>query len=456
MYQSLRRLDILIFAGILATKLLLYVFITPPWQVPDEPTHFEYAYLLYREKTLLGPVQSDLALQKDILESMESNHFWSFLPWDPPETIPTSFKEDRLLHFAPSQINRSPPLYYAIGSLWLRLFSPRSILEALFILRIYSALQTLLFFFVLALLVHWILPRSRQCQIAALSLAVFLPQLSFIGAGVNSDNTFNLCYAATTAVCVMFAVGKRPLWMGPLLVLSVVACLLSKTSGLLAVPLMAFTVLAGLGWNRRRLMGSVCVGTALLLALILGQAVLTWISPDSARKIVVATHFGWTRLTSFDSIGGEQSLTVTASLLWRSFWAVFGWLTVALPGWLYLPNLAILFTVAVGAIKAFTCRLDTAEGDGSLQMQQARLIVSLSGLLLLIAVILRNVGEFQPQGRYLLAGLPAFGLWFAAGITLTPMRGQRWLIAAFLAWLCLFDLSTLIRYAIPAFYLGAS
>jgi hypothetical protein len=431
-------------------KILLYIWLIPPWQVPDEPTHFEYVYLLSHEKNPLAAVSPNLELQEKILQSMNDFRFWSYLPFPEPSTPPKSFEEDYFLGQADSQIRRSPPLYYVIGSRWLRLFSPATILEALYLLRLYSALLTSLFVLTIVILVHWAFPYETELKVGALCFVLFLPQLAFVGGGVNSDNLINLFYAAAVVACIKVSTGKSARWLG-LLILLTAACLLTKKTGLAAVPLAAFSLLLAQKQNPNFFVRGVAVTAFLLGALLLGHVLLTWFSPEDARKIVRSVHFAWTNLTSTPRIGGDQSLGVVALVLWQSFWASFGWLRVGPPFWLYLPTLAVHIVMVAGATLTFKDAIRAPTEELDRKTERVRTILSFSGILILAAVLLRNLNDFQPQGRYLLPALPAFALWFAMGLSLVPSPTRKWVLAVFVSWFCIFELATLFGYATPIF-----
>src|SRR5215211_1274006 len=49
---------------------LLYLCLQPPWQHYDEPTHFEYAWLIAHQPGLPQPETVDQALRRDLAASM--------------------------------------------------------------------------------------------------------------------------------------------------------------------------------------------------------------------------------------------------------------------------------------------------------------------------------------------------------------------------------------------------
>ncbi len=75
---------------VLALMLLLasligiaFVFIVPPWQHYDEPTQFEYAWLIANRPGLPGVGESDQALRRDIAASMIEHGFFRDLEFTP-------------------------------------------------------------------------------------------------------------------------------------------------------------------------------------------------------------------------------------------------------------------------------------------------------------------------------------------------------------------------------------
>ncbi len=430
-------------------KLMLYALVTPPWQVPDEPTHFEYAYLLYLEGSPFTPVEPDPVLQDQILQSMEKYHYWKYLTWPEPETRAKTFHEDSFLKQAPSQIDRSPPLYYMVGSLWLRLFSPETLLAAFYLLRIYSVILTFFFVTVLALLVKWAFPDDRDLALLALCFVVFLPQLSAMGVGVNSDAAINLVYAATIAACIKLAVEKRFIWLLSVLAL-VAASILSKKTGLATVPLVLFALVCGLQVRRRIWVRTVLLLTTLGVTLSFSHALLTWYYPVEVRKVVHSAGIVWRRLFDSSEFGGEYG-RVAFFWLHESFWARFGWQSLRLPDWLYASLWPLNAWIAAGAVSTISGR--DLRGSPDDRTRLVRNVVSFSGVLILVAVALRNIGDFQPHGRYLFPALPAIALWFAAAASLVPRRYRDWISIGVVTWLCFFDLAVLLRFVVVAFYL---
>jgi len=94
---------------------LLYVFLVPPWQHYDEPTHFEYAWLVANRPGWPAPGAYDQEMRRQVATSMLENAFFNGMGFR-PDLDPAS---------GPIWIGLSethqPPLYYALASLPLRL-----------------------------------------------------------------------------------------------------------------------------------------------------------------------------------------------------------------------------------------------------------------------------------------------------------------------------------------------
>ena len=339
-----------------------------------------------------------------------------------------------------------------MASLVLSWSPSRGLLSASSLLGI--AIIAILFFLTIAKLLQWAIPDQPELRAGALCFVLFLPQFSFIGGGVNNDNLINLLYAATVIACIKVASKKSIQWIG-LLLLLVIACVLTKKTGLAAIPLAVVSILHGYRLHRHMIIRSLLIAVCLLGALLLAQAFLTWYSPEIARKTVAtAYHNLWKQLASTPNPGGDQTLGVTAIAIWQSFWASFGWLRIGPPPWLYGPTLAVHAAMAAGGILAMLEFGGFSSGKLGREAARIRAILSFSGVLILVAVVIRNLNEFQPQGRYLLPALPALALCLAMGMSLAPPRTRRWLIIVFVGWFCFFELTTLFGYAIPLFYDG--
>ncbi|MEO7908568.1 MAG: hypothetical protein ABIV47_02850 [Roseiflexaceae bacterium] len=158
---------------------LLYLSLQPPWQHYDEPTHFEYAWLIAHQPGLPQPGTVDQALRRDVAASMLQYGFWRTMP------------QPALLTDGPIEIGITelghPPAYYLLVSLPLRLVAHLDIISQLYVAR---GVSVLLFVLVIAIaggLMRDLTPRGHVLRwLVPLTIALIPPFVDLMTA-VNND-----------------------------------------------------------------------------------------------------------------------------------------------------------------------------------------------------------------------------------------------------------------------------
>lgn len=245
-------------AGFLASLLI------PPWQSPDEPTHFEYARGLQA-----GTLEATPEIQQPIIESFYTFHFWQYRFVDTPDEHPQSFAELRpglLL----DQTSKTP-VYYTLAAQVSR-WTDDTVLQ-LYSMRWLSVLLSSLTIPLVYLAAREVLPSHRMpLALLAAAIIAFLPMYSYMGASVNPDN-IGSPLAAATVLCAIRAIRRKQtiVMLGMLLLLAIVtfwarrsAIAIVPWAGLIAA-LFAFT------WSWRhlpRVASVVIIGGAIVLPLI--------------------------------------------------------------------------------------------------------------------------------------------------------------------------------------------
>jgi hypothetical protein len=98
---------------------MIFTFIVPPWWHNDEPTHFEYAWLLANRPELAQTAEVDEPMRRELAMSMFQHGYYDFYK------LPPNFKSDKPVYIGASQAS-DPPLYYWLISLPLRLLKNTS------------------------------------------------------------------------------------------------------------------------------------------------------------------------------------------------------------------------------------------------------------------------------------------------------------------------------------------
>ncbi len=158
-----------------------FVFLVPPWQHYDEPTHFERVWLTAHRPDLLRTGGGDETLRRAILDSMVRHGFFGdeAPPVDPsgaagPVSIGIPQFDD-------------PPLYYWYASLPLRLLDPGDIDGQLILARL-ASLTLLVGTVILATgILRLLLPRSPWARTAIVIGLATLPGFLDIMTSVNND-----------------------------------------------------------------------------------------------------------------------------------------------------------------------------------------------------------------------------------------------------------------------------
>jgi hypothetical protein len=413
----------------------LYAIYIPPWQVPDEPAHYNYIAQVAQEGCcpVIAPGDYDQAY----LGQLTSSGF--------PEGADLSAIEYE---------DWQPPAYY-LAALPVFALSDGSLLA----LRLFSVALGAIVVALAYLTVLRLLPDHRAIAIGAALFVGFVPQHIAMMAGVNNDSFSELILGLTLLVLVAYLGGiRRP--HAAMLGVLVGAAFLTKISAYYAAVLVALAVL----WRWRaekRPFRWLLVQVAWTggLAVLIGLAwwardvtVYGW--PDflgwRAHGAVVADQPRTADWIAASGLGSHLRFLVTTTF--HSFWGQFGWMGVPMPERDYMALSVFVYWVLAGLalLPWKACRLAPWQRTG------LRLLAALL-LLTAIGYGFYNWTFVQAQGRYLFPAITAFGLLAAGGAYgwaawLDRRFGWRlagWLPVLALAWLPLYDLWALFRYIIP-------
>jgi hypothetical protein len=296
--------------------------------------------------------------------------------------------------------------------------------------------------------------QNEPLALIAAAINAFVPQFVFITAAVNNDALVIALSAWTLVVLVEIAPGSMR-WrdfvaLGVLLGLGA----LTKYSSLVLFLLAALVVL--IAARKREARPVLARGT--VIAFALAALIAGW---WYARNVLLyGDPLGW---------GMWQSSYATAvrtiplsgwyigfllDLLYRSFWATFGWMNVTVDGWLYAVFGAAALLALVGWV-----RFVLNKGDACIAITfgpDAR--IALAVLWLDVAVIAIGAAQFMltfdgagSQGRYLFPALPAIAILLVIG---WQQFGEQWL-PAFAAGFFVVAAACPWAYIAPAYALPA-
>ncbi len=393
------RTETTLLALILAGYLLvagLFAALTPPWQAPDEPAHYNYIAQIARDGCC--PVIAPGDWQSDYQAQLTRERFAPALLG----RLDTIQYEDH-----------QPPLYYLLGSMVFKLAD-----GSLTALRLLSALIG-----AGVVLCAWgvgraLLPDRPAARLAAVALVAFLPQHVAVLASVNNDALAGLVVGLGLWLSVSHAQGgpARPWALG---VVAGVG-LLTKISTLLLLPVMALALLLRWRADRGRPASLARALAGLLIpALALGGV---WIArnlavygfPDlfglRAHDAVVAGQLRTADLIA--QIGAGEYLRRALQTTFNSFWGQFGWMALPLPDWIYALIAALLLAALAGLAAGWAGR----ERPPAPETLAGALVLAAAVLLAVLAYAYYNTEFVQFQGRYLYPGLSPLALALALGL----------------------------------------
>jgi len=420
---------------------VLYAALTPAWQVPDEPAHYNYIRALAECRGF--PILEPGDYNQELLSQLTSQRFPPELPLEPLEY------EDH-----------QPPLYYLLATPVYLLFG-----GAMLPLRLLSVLFGAALLLVAFGVVRTIFPTRPELALMVAAFIAFIPQHVAMTAGVNNDALTELVMGGTLWALVVY-VGRgrdRPWPIGLLLAVA----LLTKITAYVVVGVAVVAVL--IRWRRERRTWGWAVGQ---LAWMLVPAVLLsapwfirngltygWRDPTGlARHDVVVEgqprSSEWLALYGWGGLLGRMARTT-----FQSFWGQFGWMAVPLPPRIY-HALALLSTLLIAGFIAWLIRQHHPSQFTNLptyrltNLQASQLfLLALSAFFTFFSFVWYNLTFVQHQGRYLFPALIPIGTAAVLGLDtlagILPRRVRPWAMIALFAGLAALDVYCLFKFIIP-------
>ena len=408
----------------------LYAFLTPDWQAPDEPAHYNVIRQL-AEGTF--PVIEPSDYNQDFQGQAISSGF------DPAYAVP-----DRYFSYEDWQ----PPLYYLLLVPVYWLFD-----GALEPLRLVSLLMGAGVIGLAYGVARLALGREDWALVAAAFLA-FLPQHIAIMASVNNDALAELLIAALLYLLVrgeseQLSVNSEqsPVSSGQLtvhhspftihhsqfLVIGILLGLglLTKGSVYIMIPVVGLVLLRRYwgDWQQIWRTGVMVGGAAAIIALpwwirnsvVYGRLdIIAW---QAHGEIVVGQPRTVEWFAQFGVWGTLQRFFTTT---FHSFWGQFGWMGVVMPAWVYRVLGLLTLVVLVGWVAAAWPRQLPDKHAPRTTPHASRIPLVLTLFFTILLYLGYNLTFVQHQGRYLFPALIPLACGVAVGLgTVWDKVGER-------------------------------
>jgi hypothetical protein len=255
-----------------------YAFLTPPWQMPDEPQHMLYVELVREAGTGIpdalaagrvpqaGPDELILAeARARLLASLERTDMERWLP-DAAALVPQGYIP------GPSEVSH-PPLYYELAAAVTRPLGDANVLGRLAVLRALGVAAMGWCVWACGAAARMLWPRRRRLAETPLVLAAGVPTVTAFAGSANNDVLMNLVGASYLLLLVAAVTGwvrRHPLPWSVLFMGTVVTGLLTKRTFLPLLLSLPLALAALVRWNLRRVLFA-----AVALQLVAGSVLLT-------------------------------------------------------------------------------------------------------------------------------------------------------------------------------------
>ncbi len=362
---------------------LIYVFIYPPWQHYEEPSHFEYAWLIASRLSLPKYPAYDQAERRLIAASMVRHNFFKDLGF-----LPDLDSQDQPIWIG-INVTGSLPLFHILVAIPLRLilktdvdtqlYVARFVSLALYLFTLWLAYKILCEFVPLGHPLRWIVPGSMAV------LPGFLDLMTAVNNDVGATFVFSLFLLATIRMIVRGITLRRI--AGVFITAGI--CLVTKNTVLVALPLALLAIVLALPRSRWWFAGWALLLVASIVAIV---SIFSWGDASFVEPLIPSkrrpTQFRMAEaplgnyaigLETFPGATGSSSVSqrllgIQVQELKGTTVTIGAWIWASAPTEASLPilsdgNQIILKQVKVGVSPAFYASRGTISKDaGSAQV----------------------------------------------------------------------------------------
>ena len=405
-----RQLHLLLIAFILLS--LLWNYVTPIFEAPDEPEHLQYALFLARSARLPNlwvevPVAGMQAIQPPLYYAIAAvilRCHDSSMTYAPPTRNPDFAFEHP----------GNPPNYFL------------PVTESYDYVRVLRVLSTLfgLITIVCAYLSAHLLNAGRGRAIVVASTVAFLPQFVFISSSLSSD-PLSYALASIGFVWLLYLV-QLPTLARRHLALFGFFCgvaFLGKYHAAMFLLLFGFPLLVivrGRTWRRALTIGVYgAFGFLAVSGWFLIHNLVLYGDPIALKlwSVIVPPSAAPSLFAPADIFYFTVALPM---ILFQSFLGIFGWMSIYLPRVIYQGYAALWLCALIGAIRGIAAR----------RWDICRQALVLAPLPLYLFVVYTNLTHIFNQGRLFFPALDALALLFVFGLSELPSPLRRTLLVA--------------------------
>jgi hypothetical protein len=440
---------------------LLYVFAVPPWQHPDEPTHFEHVRWIAERWELPTPDTISVEIRREIAQSMLANGFWD------PESTP-SLDDDSLANPGVSPLGiytlTHPRLYYVVSAAWLWPWLRLPVEGQLYLVRMFSIILNLVVVLATYQTVRILYPYRKWLAVMVSAFVVFQPVHTDIMSAVNNDVLINALAGLFFLVMAWIFKEGLDIKKGVLLFSLLILGFLTKTTAVVlwvSLPIGLLFYIWRSGHTKWFLaIAGLCLVTVVIsLALWQMDILQGWVNQvgDVAGRYFRVTFSG-----TFQALQDPEFRELplqAAPVVFRSFWGSFGWRHIWLsPVWYVVLGIVSVVSLA-GLVLLAGSKMIHPGRRKNLPYRSPFLAYGFCTILAAcMAAILRSVAvqglsPYLSHGRYIFIAMVPFALLFTLGLRAwTKPAWRRAAAALFLLFLIAYDALCFWGTMMPYYY----
>ena len=442
-----------------------WALVMPPWQVPDEDTHFAYVQSLVERERLPGGPGSSRSTEQRLASAHARAELIRGAPGRKPEWRADAYggwaQLDALLPDAArrdgggfARTRNNPPAYYLYEALPYAAASDGDVFSRLYAARIWSALLVLV-----TVCATWLLAGElgapRLLQLSAAATSGLHPMVTFISASVNPDAMLIAAWAVALWSGVRLFMRGFSGPGGAALIAAAVAATAIKSASWALAPAVLFAFVVAVGRLKHGRVRGAVLATGLLAGGIV--AALALARTSTIAETTQALHLAPDGLADLGRFAGylwqfylprpwfvEELATLPPRPAYETWvvgsWGAFAWGEVRFPPVVYGLVAASGAIIAMGALTRVAHRraaIDPA-AIGFLAIAAVALVAGLHWVDFRVAdessALARDLVEARQipldgmasnpflKGRYLLPLVPLAGLAVAGALSWLPVQ----------------------------------
>ncbi|MDM8529919.1 hypothetical protein QUF63_02015 [Anaerolineales bacterium HSG25] len=313
---------------------IIYASIIPPWQAPDEPAHFERAKAAFNTTEWVGSTEQPV-WYNDLRASLFTFRFWHYaLPHQHPAPDQPLNHYIQLYHEVYGGLYSNRVAYLVVG-LPIAVISDQPIVTQLYAIRFYTVLFAVLMIWLGYQLTKTIFPNDLFLSLGVPTMITFSPQHTHLLSTINNGNLAEVLSTVSLLLLVRGAmIGFSWSLGGAIVGVAILAMWTKATAYFLLFPLLMVGFLYLLHYRRH--------WRWLILLGFLSMMVGYYFIPSRLATLI---DEGWQHFIK-DSLYLDPTYL---SHVFRSFWAM--------PGWLHLRLDPFWYTMLFGFVGVAGCGL---------------------------------------------------------------------------------------------------